>query len=77
MSQNDPKTTSLMTSLTKNLHSPSKKFFSSAIYWTGRSVWAIEQLSSAISGGARALVRQLKTAVFFAKIAKITQMPRC
>jgi len=32
MSQNDPKTTSLMTSVTKNLHPPTKKFFSSAIY---------------------------------------------
>jgi len=39
-------------------------FFSSAIYWTGQSVWALEQLSSAIRGGARALVRQPKTAVF-------------
>ena len=29
----------------------------------GRSVWALEQLSSAIDGGARALVRQPKTAV--------------
>jgi len=27
MSQNDPKTTSLMTSLTKNLQPPTKKFF--------------------------------------------------
>jgi len=31
MSQNDPKTTSFMTSITKNLHS-TKNFFSSAIY---------------------------------------------
>jgi len=63
MSQNDPKTTSLMTSLTKNPHS-GEKIFSSAIYQTGRSVWAIEQLSSAIGGGARALVRQPKTFFF-------------
>ena len=54
-----------MTSLTKNPHPPGKKFFSNAIYLTGRSFWAVEQLSSAIGGGARALVRQLKTAVFF------------
>jgi len=27
MSQNDPKTTSLMTSVTKNLHPPTKKIF--------------------------------------------------
>ena len=27
MSQNDPKTTSLMTSVTKNPHPPTKKFF--------------------------------------------------
>jgi len=32
MSQNDPKTTSLMTSVTKNLHPPTKKFFLSLIY---------------------------------------------
>jgi len=32
MSQNDPKTASLMTSVTKNPHHPTKKFFSSAIY---------------------------------------------
>jgi len=44
---------------------PRQKFFSSAIYLTGQSVWAIEQLSSTIGGGARALVRQPKTAVFF------------
>jgi len=30
MSQNDPKTTSLMTSLTKNPQPPTKKFFVSA-----------------------------------------------
>jgi len=42
-----------------------KIFFSSAIYYTGRSVWAIEQLSSAIGGGTRALVKQPKTAGFF------------
>ena len=63
MSQNDPKTTSLMTSVTKNPHPPTKKFFSIVIYQAGRSGWALEQLSSAIDGGARALVRQTKTAV--------------
>jgi len=41
-----------------------KIFFSSAIYGTGRSVRALEQLSSAIGRGASALVRQPKTAVF-------------
>jgi len=56
MSQNDHKTTSRMTSVTKNPHPQTKNFFSSAIYQTGRSVWALEQLSSAIGGGARALV---------------------
>ena len=40
---------------------PTPKFFSSAIYKTGRSVWAAEQLSSAIGERARALVRQPKT----------------
>jgi len=32
MSQNDPKTTSLMMSVTNNPHPPTKKFFLSAIY---------------------------------------------
>jgi len=32
MSQNDPKTASLMTSVTKNLQPPAKNFVSSAIY---------------------------------------------
>jgi len=32
MSQNDPKTTSLMTSVTKNQHPQPKNFFSSVIY---------------------------------------------
>jgi len=43
MTQNGPKTTSLMMSLTKNSQTPTKIFF-----WvqTGRSVWALEQLSS-------------------------------
>jgi len=31
MTQNGPKTTSLMTSVTKNPHSPTKNFFSNAI----------------------------------------------
>jgi len=53
----------LMTSLTKNPH-PNQKFFLSAIYQTGRSVWALEQFSSAIGGGAKPLLRQPKTAVF-------------
>jgi len=52
-----------MTSLTKNPHPPTKKFFSSAIQKSGWSVWAIEQLSSAIGGRAMVLVRQPKTAV--------------
>jgi len=46
-----------MTSVTKNLHLPTKK-----------SVCALEQLSSAISGGASMLVRQPKAAVFQAEI---------
>ena len=35
------------------------EFFSSEVYKTGRFVWTLEQLSSAIGGGARTLVRQL------------------
>jgi len=53
----------------QKIHTPNQKiFFSSAIYQTGRSVWDLEQLSSAISGGDRALVRQPKTAVIYAEI---------
>jgi len=51
-------------SFTKNLKPQPKNVFTSAIYWTGRSVYALEQFSSAIGGGARALVRQPKTADF-------------
>jgi len=56
MSQNDPKTTSLMMSVTKHPQPQPKNLFLSAIYKTGWSVWALEQLSSTIGGGARALV---------------------
>jgi len=61
MSQNDPKTTSLMTSL--KMRTPNQKVYF-RVQKTGRSVWAFEQRSSAIGGWARALVRQPKTAVF-------------
>jgi len=61
MSQNGPKTTSLMTLLTKYPQPPTKKFFSSADWKTCRIFWGFEQLSSAI-GGAMALVRQTETA---------------
>jgi len=54
-----------MTALTKNLQPPTKKiFFSSADEKTCRIFCGIEQLSSAIGGGAMALVRQPKTAGF-------------
>jgi len=33
MSQNDPKTTSVMTSVTKNPHPPTKNFFRLQIRW--------------------------------------------
>jgi len=56
MSKNDPKTASLMTSLTKNSHPPTKKFLFRCNLQAGQSVWALEQLSSAIGRGARALV---------------------
>ena len=45
----------------QKIDTPNQKFFSSAIYKTVRSLLALEQLSSAIGGGAMALVRQLKT----------------
>jgi len=59
MSQNDPKTTPLMTSLTKNPQ-PQPKFFFRV--QTSRSIWILEQLYSAIGGGAIALVGQPRTA---------------
>jgi len=64
MNQNDPKTTSLMTSVTKNLHPPTNKTFFECNLLDWLIIWALEQLSSATGGGARALVRQPKTAVF-------------
>jgi len=64
MSQNDPETTSLMTSVTKNPHPPTKNFFRVQSTSLRLSVWALEQLSSAIGGGAMVLLRQPKTAVF-------------
>ena len=53
-----------MTSVTKNLHPQPKIFFSSAIYETGRSIRAIEQLSGEIGARSWALLKQPKTAVF-------------
>jgi len=65
MSQNGPKTTSLMTSLTKNLQLTIKKF----CFWvqtkSRRLADLFEPLNSSlarIGGGAMALVRQPKTA---------------
>jgi len=61
MNQNDLKTTSLVTSVTKNPYHQTKKFFEC-------SLLDGPILFNAIGGGARALVRQLKTAVFKAEI---------
>jgi len=65
MSQNDPKTTLLMTSLTKNLHLPNQEIFFRV--QSTRMADPFELLNSSLSAigrGARVLVRQLKTAVF-------------
>ena len=62
-----------MTSLTKKPHPQAKKIFSSAIYLTCRSVWAVEQLSSAFGGGSKASVMQPKTAVFLQKSPKLAR----
>jgi len=60
-------------SLTKNTSPKVKIFFEyNLLDWP--TVWAVEQLSSAIGRGARALVRQPKTAVFFAKITETTRV---
>jgi len=47
-----------MMSLTKTPQPPTKKIFSRADQKTCRIFWGFEQLSSAIGGGAMALVRQ-------------------
>jgi len=40
-----------MTSLTKNLQTPTKKFFSIENYKTYQDFWAVKQLSSAYGAG--------------------------
>jgi len=55
MSQNDPKTTSLMTSLTKNPHSPTKKFFSRV--QSTRLADLFEPLNSSLAQSAEELGR--------------------
>jgi len=65
MSQNDPKTTSLMTSVKKNPQPPNQKNFFRV--QSTRLADPFELLNSSlveIGRGARALVRQPKTAVF-------------
>jgi len=66
MSQNDPKATSLNDVTHKKSAPPTNNFFrvQSRRLADPFVVWAIEQLSSAIGRGSRALVRQPKTAVF-------------
>jgi len=54
MSQNDPKTTSLMTSVTKNVHPPTKQFFSSA---STRLADPFEPLNSSLAQPAEELGR--------------------
>jgi len=63
-----------MTSLTKKPHPQAKIFFR---VQSTRLADPFEPLNSSLAqmgGGARALVRQPKTAVFFAKIAKTRQL---
>jgi len=63
MSQNGPKTTSLMMSLIKNPQPSTKKLFKCGLEdWPIRL--SLEQFSSTIGRGARLLVRQPKTAGF-------------
>jgi len=80
MSQNGPKTTLLMMSLTKNQQPQPKKFFLSADKMAGRSVSPLEQLSSANDRGAMVLVRQLTT-VGFRPISKyeyiVSKLSKC
>jgi len=59
MSQNDPKTTSLMTSLTKKNATPNQKFFFECRLEDCLIRMSLWQLYSAIGRGARALARQL------------------
>ena len=64
MSQNAPKLLHLWRHSQKIRNLQPKNFFSSAHKKTDRSIWAFEQLSSAIGSEAMALVRQPKTAGF-------------
>jgi len=65
MSQNDLKTTSLMTTVTKKSTTPNQKFFLQVQSTRLADPFEpLNKLSSAIGGGAIALVRQQKTAVF-------------
>jgi len=57
MSQNGPKTSSLMTSLTQNLQPPNQKIFFECRQEDSWWIWALAQLSSAI-GGAMPFARQ-------------------
>ena len=49
---------------------PKQKFFFECYLLDWPTVWAAEQLSSVMGGGATALVRQPKTAVFLRKSPK-------
>jgi len=57
MSQNDPKTTSLMTSVTKNPH-PNQKIFFRVQSTRLADPFELLNISIAIGGGAKELVRQ-------------------
>jgi len=57
-----------MTSLTKNPQPPTKKNFFECNLEDSAIHLGLEQLSNAIGGGARALVRQLTTAGFRPKL---------
>jgi len=59
MSQNGPKTTSLLMSLTKNPQLPTKNFLFKCNLLECPIRLTLEQLSSTIGRGARALVKQL------------------
>jgi len=54
-------------SFTKNPQPPTKNFFFECRREDSWCIWALEQLSSAIGGGAMVLVRQPKTAGFWLK----------
>ena len=67
-----------MTSLTKNPHTPSKKFFSSADWKTCRVFWDFYRVCTAYRTGEIPAQSHVRLGgVFFPKIPETTWVPKC